>query len=336
MDLQTLTSHLGVAALCIASTLSAQHVYPPGEAIEAGALPTSWTTGGPRCMEVPDWRIHEYNEDFYILRESGCTHYEKPFLYLIFGKERAMLMDTGAGETDVARIVSQTILKWQQRKQRTSPIPLVVMHSHGHGDHVAGDKQLQALPNVTLIPATADEVAKAFSISPFPTGAGSIDLGSRKLDVIAIPGHEEASVAVYDKQTGILLTGDTFYPGRLYVRDWPAYAASAQRLADFTSDKTVTHILGAHIEQTNKPFTDYPRGTMFQPEEHDLALHPGQLLEWNDAIKKAKGVPTLIVKRDFTIVPRTPQTPQEIEKARVEYEQFQKAQQARKWDQSKK
>jgi len=36
-------------------------------------------------MEVPDWQVHEYNADFYIIRESGCTHYEKPFIYLIFG-----------------------------------------------------------------------------------------------------------------------------------------------------------------------------------------------------------------------------------------------------------
>ena len=43
-------------------------------------------------MEVPDWQVHEYNADFYIIRESGCTHYEKPFIYLIFGKERAMII----------------------------------------------------------------------------------------------------------------------------------------------------------------------------------------------------------------------------------------------------
>jgi hypothetical protein len=30
---------------------------------------------------VPEFHVHRYNEDFYIIRQSGCSHYEKPFLY---------------------------------------------------------------------------------------------------------------------------------------------------------------------------------------------------------------------------------------------------------------
>ena len=42
--------------------------------VRRGDLPVQWITGGPKCVEVPDWQIQEYNEDLYILRESGCTH----------------------------------------------------------------------------------------------------------------------------------------------------------------------------------------------------------------------------------------------------------------------
>src|SRR5690348_8282799 len=80
--------------------IQAQAPQPDGAGIEPGKLPARWETGGPKCMELPEWQVHEYNEDFYILRESGCVHYEKPFLYLIFGKDKAMLMDTGAGTTE--------------------------------------------------------------------------------------------------------------------------------------------------------------------------------------------------------------------------------------------
>ncbi len=326
----------GFTAIYLAGTLSGQTFYPPGQLVVRGVLPDKWLTGGPRCMTVPDWQTHEYNENFYIIRQSGCTHFEKPFLYLIFGKTKALLVDTGAGENDVARVVFQTIAKWRQRKQVASPMHLVVTHSHAHGDHIAGDKQFEGLPNVTFIPAAAAEITKAFGINPFPTGIGSLDLGSRVLDMIAIPGHEEASLAIYDRQTGILLTGDTFYPGRLSVRDWQAYAASAKRLVDFTVDKPVTHILGAHIEQTKAPYSDYPRGTLYQPEEHDLALNRGQLLEWQEAIQNAKGVSVMIAKRDFTVIPRDPQTPEQVQQARLEYEEFEKLQQAAKWDQTKK
>ena len=78
--------------------------------IRGGELPQKWITGGPRCAEVPDWQVQEYNEDLYILRESGCTDYEKPFLYLFFGKERALLEDTGS---DVGPLAGP--LNWRRR-----------------------------------------------------------------------------------------------------------------------------------------------------------------------------------------------------------------------------
>ena len=110
------------------------------------------------------------------------------------------------------------------------------------------------------------------------------------MDLIPIPGHDVAGIALYDRQTGILLTGDSFYPGRLYVGDaeFPTFVASHQRMVDFTSDKPVAHILGTHIEQTSTPFVDYPRGTVYQPDEHVLELTRGMLLELNDALIAAE------------------------------------------------
>src|SRR6266705_2955839 len=63
--------------------------------LKPGTLAEPWLTGGPNCLAIPDWQVHEYNEDFYILRESGCINAEKPFLYLIFGENKALLEDTG-------------------------------------------------------------------------------------------------------------------------------------------------------------------------------------------------------------------------------------------------
>jgi len=68
------------------------------------------------------------------------------------------------------------------------------------------------------------------------------------VDVLAIPGHDVAHLAYYDRKTGVLLTGDPLYPGRLYVMDFPAYVESTRRLVRFTEGKTVTHILVCHIE----------------------------------------------------------------------------------------
>jgi hypothetical protein len=89
----------------------AEHVFaglleggsePDGARLRPGTPDAPWKTGGPNCVTVPEWQVHEYNEDFYILRESGCIDYEKPFLYLIFGQDKALLEDTGAGEVQTA------------------------------------------------------------------------------------------------------------------------------------------------------------------------------------------------------------------------------------------
>ncbi len=282
--------------LCIAFAASALAQAP-------GTLPSHWITGGPNCIEVPNWQIHQYNEDFYILRESGCTNYEKPFLYLLFGKDRAMLEDTGAGKSDAAVVVAELIAKWLALKGRTS-IPLVVTHSHSHGDHVAGDAGFHGMPNVTMVPLTVDGTREFFGIDKWPDGIGHIDLGQRILDVIPIPGHDALSVAFYDRETGVLLTGDSLYPGRLYVRDFPEFARSTARLVAFTRGKIVTHILGTHIEQSSTPYKDYPVGTKYQPEEHSLALSRGALLELQEALEGMKEKPVRLALRDFTIWPK--------------------------------
>jgi glyoxylase-like metal-dependent hydrolase (beta-lactamase superfamily II) len=277
------------------------------QGIEAGVLPTRWMTGGPKCLELPTFQIHEYNPNFLILRESGCIHFEKPFLYLIFGSEKALLEDTGAGQVDTAGVVMDLVAKWAKRNSRVTP-PLIVVHSHSHGDHVAGDPGFRNIPNVQLVPASVVELQKTFGIKTWPTDVVSIDLGGRVVDLIPIPGHDAASIALYDRQTGILLTGDSFYPGRLSVgeADFHTFAASQQRLVDFTRDKPVAHVLGTHIEQMNTPFVDYPRGTTFQPDEHVLELTRGDLLELNDAIVRLNGKLERVVLRNVILSPRAP------------------------------
>jgi glyoxylase-like metal-dependent hydrolase (beta-lactamase superfamily II) len=254
---------------------------------------------------MPKWQVHEYNADFFILRESGCTHYEKPFLYLIFGEDGALLEDTGAGDAETAVIVMELISRWADRKQKTS-VPLTVVHSHGHGDHTAGDAQFAGLDGVRLIPASPPELQAAFGIANWPEDIGEIDLGGRVLDIIPIPGHHAASIAIYDPRTGVLLTGDSFYPGRLYVgeADYPAFVASTRRMVDFTRDRPVAHILGTHIEQTRTPFADYPRGTAYQPDEHTLELSRGVLLELHEALAASDGQLREIALRDLTLSPR--------------------------------
>jgi len=321
----------GLALAAWVILLSAQAPQPNGAGVEPGDLPPSWPTGGPRCMEQPDWRVHEYNPDFYILRESGCVHYEKPFLYLIFGENKVMLMDTGAGTTELFSVVDGIIAKWLKRKQR-SDIQFMVMHSHGHRDHVARDAQFNSRPGVEFVAADIPALQNAFGIATWPTANGQLDLGHRVLDVIPVPGHHAAAVALYDRRTGILMTGDNVYPGRLYIGDWAAFTASTQRLVDFTEGKIVAHVLGCHIEQTRTPYLEYPIGSMFQPDEHILEMTRGHLLELNDALKKSAGKPQRLALRDMTLYPLNAESMKEMQRTRLETETRQRQSQ---WNQAK-
>ena len=262
-----------------------------------GGLPATWYAGGDDSGGRPDWQVHAYNEDFYILRQAAYTSFEKPFLYLLFGRDRAILFDTGAGGANVAAAVN--------RVMRAS-MPLIVAHSHGHNDHVAGDDQFRDRPGITVVGKDLASVQAFFGITDWPNQIVPFDLGDRILDIIPIPGHEPTGIAVYDRRTTVMLTNDTFYPGRLYVRDGPAFTASIERLVDFTRDRPVAHFLGTHIENTREPFRDYPEGTVDQPDEHVLQLGRDQLLKLRDALQPMGGRVTRQILRDCTIWPVKP------------------------------
>ncbi len=69
--------------------------WGPAELL-GGVFPAAWIRGGPDCRSEPDIQEHFYNSDTYILRQSLCTNYEAPFIYLLFGQDKVLMQDTGA------------------------------------------------------------------------------------------------------------------------------------------------------------------------------------------------------------------------------------------------
>jgi len=53
-----------------------------------------------------------------------------------------------------------------------------------------------------------------------------------------------------------------------------------------------------------KPGVDYPVGTTWQPDEHELALKPAHILELYDAVATMKDTPVRQVHDDFIVSPR--------------------------------
>jgi hydroxyacylglutathione hydrolase len=247
-----------------------------------GSLAVSWIHGAPARRQGgdPPIQVHRYDEHTVILRQSKSVHYEAPFLYLLFGNDRALLLDTGA-TADPARFplratVDGLVDDWLTRHPRED-YQLVVVHTHGHGDHVAGDAQFAGRPATTVVSRELDEVRQHFGFTGWPAQIVPYDLGGRVLEVTGSPGHHKAAITIYDPWTGFLLTGDTVYPGRLYVSDFPQFLASLDRMTDLAGSRAVTHVLGCHIEMTRQPGRDYPLGATYQPDEPPLEMTAAQL-----------------------------------------------------------
>jgi hydroxyacylglutathione hydrolase len=323
----------------VVTAAHAQFPQPDGGDLESGILPAHWNTGGPKCMEMPEWQVHEYNPDFFILRQSGCTDFEMPFLYLIFGKDRALLWDTGSRNGDLVPTLRHVMHQWLERNHRQN-IPLIVAHSHSHSDHTWGDAAVEAMNDpeipIEFVAPTIEAAAKFFGISNWPSGQGQVDLGGRVLNIIPIPGHDHYAIALYDRQTGIVLTGDNLYPGRLYIPDFAAYEASTERLIGFLEGKPVAYILGNHIEETSTPFKDFPIGSIYHPHEHCLQLSFGSLLQLEDGLKSMEKSPHRMALADFTIWPTNPKDKGLGAQMREIFKQTQAQQLAHKWDQNAK
>ncbi|CAN5871084.1 hypothetical protein BH11MYX2_BH11MYX2_23630 [soil metagenome] len=234
-----------------------------GSGLAPGSLTVSWMHGSQSCNANtdPELQTHEYNATTVIFRQNKCDTFEAPFIYLIIGTDSALLLDTGATNTPALRTAVRA---------KIGNKPLIVAHTHSHGDHVAGDPQFTGQPNTTLVGTTTVAVYNAFGITA--SAQGTKDLGGRMLDVFAIPGHQAQHIAVYDRQTGILFTGDTLYPGLLFISDWTAYRDSVGKMLAFAQSHPIAYVLGAHVEMTTTPKQVYPYGTTYQPNEHVLQL----------------------------------------------------------------
>jgi glyoxylase-like metal-dependent hydrolase (beta-lactamase superfamily II) len=255
----------------------------------------------------PQTQVQRIDADTFVIRQSVKTNFEAPFLYLLFGKDRALLLDTGAGGLKIRPAVDQVMGQWLAAHHRKS-IPLVVAHTHGHGDHHQGDTEFADRPDTTVVGLKPDEVAAFFGIADWPRQIAAYDLGGRPLAIIPTPGHQPAHIMVYDARDRLLLSGDTLYPGRLYV---PAnmfgdFRASVDRIADFTRTHPVRWILGAHVEMTREPGKDFAGGAPAHPDEHALELPYADLLELQAAVHRMGDTVQRDVHPDFIVQPLPP------------------------------
>ena len=71
----------------------------PVQASASGGLAEmAWNHGSKDCTENrdPALEVYRFDANTYILRQNKCVNFEAPFIYVLFGQQKAFVLDTGA------------------------------------------------------------------------------------------------------------------------------------------------------------------------------------------------------------------------------------------------
>jgi glyoxylase-like metal-dependent hydrolase (beta-lactamase superfamily II) len=195
---------------------------------------------------------------------------EETISYLILGEKQALLFDTGMGISDIRKVTAEL-----------THLPVIVLNSHTHNDHVGGNWQFETVygmdADFTRTNAKGsrqdaqDELGPGMICGDLPTGFDSksyatrpwkisrflhdhdkINLGGRTLEIISTPGHTPDAISLLDRARGLLFSGDTYYPARIWLfrpeTKLDDYVASVKHLAALAPQLEL--VLGEH----NVPF----------------------------------------------------------------------------------
>ncbi|AVK49759.1 MBL fold metallo-hydrolase [Clostridium sp. MF28] len=173
-----------------------------------------------------------YNEYYNIKKIiEGVYHISDPnniCCTLIVGNKKALLFDTGYGIGDLKQVIKSV-----------TDLPIVVVNSHGHLDHMGGNYQFDEIhiheDDISLAKHillsdkrkwTVDNYKKNIglpkdfreeeyinmdcSIDFIPVKEGQVfDVGGYELEVIYCKGHTAGCMSLIERKNKLLLSGDT-------------------------------------------------------------------------------------------------------------------------------
>ena len=198
--------------------------------------------------------------------------------YLIVGPRKCLLIDTGMGIGNIQQVVTEL-----------SSLPLIVINTHTHYDHVgdnwrfersllgmncpfsqrcdvdqlneAQDEVKDGAIDNAHIPKDFDRASyriKPFQLAEYVTDRSMIDLGDdRTVQVIFTPGHTPDSISLFDKSERLLFVGDVFYLGPIYLHrpetNLDEYVVSLRTLVQIIEDGHVDLVVPSHNTPNVEP-----------------------------------------------------------------------------------
>lgn len=182
-------------------------------------------------IEMDDvwFTVTQIDNETFAISEFG--HWEKVHSFLLIGKDKAALIDTGLGIDGIKRMTD-----------KLTDLPIIVLTTHVHADHIGSHGQFEhiyvheaeedwlvnGIKKLSIEQIRKDisrditrPVPETFDPSTYmpyqgqPTGllhdGDVIELGERSLTVYHTPGHSPGHIALFDSSRGFLFTGDLLY-----------------------------------------------------------------------------------------------------------------------------
>jgi glyoxylase-like metal-dependent hydrolase (beta-lactamase superfamily II) len=210
-------------------------------------------TGLPRQTAAAWYSTTRLGDDVTLISEPFIKEFYRCNIWHVRGRERDLLVDSGMG-----------VVSLRQHVPLVTEKSCLAVASHTHFDHIGCHHEFDvclvhaAEADCLRHPSRAATLADLYvtdeiftALPPLPyqnaeyevTGVATpqliadgdvVDLGDRQFEVIHTPGHSPGGIALFEKATGILFSGDIVYDGPLiedtYHSDAADYLASMRRL----------------------------------------------------------------------------------------------------------
>ena len=186
---------------------------------------------------------------------SEYRHWEETHCYLLCGQDRAVLIDTGLGVSNIKRVVD-----------RLTTLPVTVLTTHVHWDHIGGhgffdriavhEAEKDWITGSFPLPlkAVKEQLTKRpcslpeeFDLDSYRLFQGEpqillhdgdrFDLGGRTIRALHTPGHSPGHCCFYEQERRYLYSGDLVYKGCLN-----AFYPSTDPLLFYQSVKRMTEL----------------------------------------------------------------------------------------------
>jgi len=191
---------------------------------------------GKEVFKNEDIIFHQIDEHTWV----GSGHLmASESLYLVEGKNKAVLIDAGTKIADLDKIVASIT------KQ-----PVMLVATHVHPDHTGAS--IDNFPEIYINPADTVLIPQMM-----PNYKGKvkylkdgeiIDLGGRKLQVVFTPAHTPGSTTFIDKDSAYGFSGDSFGSGNLLLTtDFSTLISTCEKTSKIMKDFGIKILYPGHF-----------------------------------------------------------------------------------------